>query len=447
VRLSLKLTVIIHLICSLSHAISLSELPLLLSGQNEDIKAAEKDVEASESAISAARSRHYPSLSIRNTFVHLGDTIQVKVPTQTIPLGSSFSLAFELPPLEIDKQDFASSNLILSVPLFAGGRISAGVSASEFQRDEAKSNQSKVSQEKLQEAITRYFGVQLAKESLSQLFKMKENLDRIQKISEGLVRSGLGAKFSTLQIKVAQAELDSRIAEAKGKLALAELAFKTTLGKDTLGELTYETPLKRSKMTGDLETFKKTALSSREEFNLLKAKEGQARALKSVYLGEMLPTLYAVGGHKIWSYQSSLIEPHWAVGVVLEIPLTNWLGGIPNHAKAVALEDKVEILRSKAAKEIPLQVQKVYTEADTLNASLNALSESRSMSQEALRLAEIRFKNGDGAALEVLRAATDLEKSEIQYLLKTEELDRKILELFATAGKTQMFIEHYLKSI
>lgn len=432
-------------ISSAAFGLKISEIPSLVKTGNEEVRAAEKDVEAAAQGIKSARSRHYPSLSIKSTLIHLGDEIKLQPPSKTFDLPGGGILAVTLPPIEINKQDFYFSRAVVTLPIFAGGRISAGVDAAKAQREEARFTLTKIEEDKLEEALTRYFNVQLARRALDTLLKMKENLDRIQSISEKLVKAGLGPKFSILQVKVAQADLVSRIAEAQGKSALADLAFKNSTGKPSASVVTYETPLKKLGAPARIDTFKTSALQNRKEFKILSAKDEQVQALKALHEGEMLPTLYAVGSHNILSNNLTVLEPQWAVGVVLEIPLTTVFSALPERERAVKLQEKVEILRNRAQQEIPLQIEKIYTEVQATDHAHQAIEESLGLAKEALRLAEVRFKNGDGSALEVLRTATDLEKAEIRELQLAEEFNRKLIELYHAAGELDRYIDSYEK--
>ena len=98
------------------------------------------------------------------------------------------------------------------------------------------------------------------------------------------------------------------------------------------------------------------------------------------------------------------------VGVLLNIPLTGLFQSVSSR-EAYRLEEKVAITRSRAELEIPLLIEKTYAELRALGLSYHAMEEGADLAKEGLRLAEVRFKSGDGSALEVLKSTTDWEKS------------------------------------
>lgn len=425
-----------------SFALTITEIPSFVEQKSHDIKAAAADVEAADSAIDAARAKHYPHLSSKTTFLHLGSDLVAHPPPISV---GGFSVS--LPPIELQKQNVLFSSLILKVPLFAGGRISAGVSAAEGQKSEAEAQKAQVEEEKIKESLERYFQVILAREAIRVLENLKDNLDRLTKIGEALVKTGVGTKFSVLQIKVSQRDVVSRLAQARSKAELADIAFKNSIGAAETTQVSYESPLFKLELPSRRDDFKTRALQHRKELDILKAKGIQVDALKAAKTGEMLPTVYAVGIRQMYSSNLPVLEPNWGVGVVMEIPLTGFLESLPERERAVHLEQKLEALNKKAREDIPLQVEKFYSEALAANESYQATQEAEDMAQEALRLAEVRFKNGDGSAVELLKASADLEKSEIQTWQLREEFNRKLIELYYSSGSVRDYVSFYSSSL
>lgn len=423
-------------------ALTLSEVVPLVQGKNEEVRAAAKDEEAAAAGVRAAWARLLPAVDVRANYVHLGSDIQLQVPTQTFNVGMN-SVSLTLPPVDLQKRDVFLSSLVVTWPLFTGGRIRAGIEAARGARDESQASRDKVTEDKLRDALVRYFGVQLARRSTEVLEKMKANLDRIRGIAEALVKSGLGAKFQTLQIQVAQAELESRLAEARGKASLADIAFKASTAQPTEETIAYDSPLRKLPLPPSPDPFVRAATEKRPEFAMLRAKHRQVEALRAAKTGEMMPTLAAVGAVQLATHNSPLLQPQWAVGLLLDVPLTAWVGGLAERDRAMHLEEKVDLLEARAKRDVPLEVQKLYVETTAADASYRALESSEAMAAEALRLAEVRLKNGDGSALEVLRATTDYEKAQVQRQVLLEEFNRKLVELHAAAGNVRAYVEAY----
>jgi len=265
----------------------------------------------------------------------------------------------------------------------------------------------------------------------------------LEEVANTLVKSGMAAKFSTLQIQVAQAELRAKLEDAQNKERLAILAFQTTTGMDASKPVVVESPLRQLALKLGLDRFKIQALQKRREFSILKSKESQVQALKDSETGKMLPTVYAFGKRELLPDQLTQLQPLWAVGVGVDIPLTAGLSQFPERFRAAELAQKVESTRQKAMHEIPLQVESLYAGCQANERALLALGEGQSMANEALRLAEIRLKAGQGSSVEVLKASTDVETMQIKRLLLLEEYNRRLIELYVAAGGLDDYFEAY----
>lgn len=419
-------------------AVSVTEIPTLVREKSHDVQAAAADVDAAGHAVTTAFRRHYPSLLTRTTYIHLGDPITLQPPT--VNLGP---IAFTPPPLHLQKQDAFFTSLILKFPIFTGGRISAGVNAAEAQEREAVATKTRTEEEKIVESLERYFQVHLARAAIAVLERMKEDLDRLVHIGESLVKTGVGTKFAVLQLEVSSREVVAKLAQARSKSDLADLAFKTSIGHPLTSPVTYDSPLRKLTLPSRRDEFKMRALSERSEFRILKAKADQVDAMRDAKTGELLPTIYALGSHRMFATNSPVLEPQWGIGVVMEVPLTGFLESLPERQRAVDLGRKVAALEKKAAEEIPLQVEKIYSEAAAADEAFAATTEAEALAREASRLAEVRFKNGDGSAIEVLRASTDFERAQIRTYELKEEFNRKLIELYSAAGHVSEYLELY----
>lgn len=429
-----------------SSALVIDQVPELIKANNGDSQAARRDLEISETEVHTAKERLFPEIKIKNTYIHLPEELTLKVPAQTFT-GGLGSVTVDLAPIKIQTVDFWTSHLVATQPLYAGGRIMAGIEASQAKTEESRAIVERTDLEKTSEALNRYFGRQYAHQVVRTLNGIAKKLDRLLEISESLVKSGLAAKFATLQIKVSRAELNSRLAEATGKESLADLAFRASVGLNAAEKFAYESPLLKLPLPNKTSVqIKKIAQQRRAEFRILKSKLQQIDSLKQVALGEALPVVYAFGSAEIASSFRSWITPQWFVGVGLDIPLSGWVGAVTDRHRASLMQAKVEALQKKAHSEIPLQVEKLFVELNAIEASYKATEERIGMAQEALRLAEVRFKRGDGSTVELLMSSTEAEKADLQRLQLTEEFNRKIIELYVASGDLATYFEDYKSS-
>jgi len=115
-----------------------------------------------------------------------------------------------------------------------------------------------------------------------------------------------------------------------------------------------------------------------------------------------------IDNHKINNLGSS-------ASATLNIPLWNW-GSTQSKVK------QAELRRTQAQRELSLAQRKVlaemrslYAEAETALNELSGLSRSAELSSESLRLATLRYKNGEAAILEVVDAQNSFAQANTNY--------------------------------
>jgi len=430
---------------------TVAQIPAAVLQQSADVKAADQDVAAAAASEKSAVANYYPKIEIKSALTHFNDDIVLDIPSQRIEkdlLGGQLHIGLDVdpPPITIQKKDLFLSHLVMTQPLYTGGRIGAGTDAAEAETQAAKLTRDGVYEQKVVEALTRYFQVQLATGTVQILQDISKDLDHIAQTADAAVKAGVAAKFSTYQIKVAKIELAARLTEATSKHKLAQLAFRSSTGIDMLTPVTFDSPLIVLPFDAPLDVLKTEALTKRREFGLLKAKAAQVAALKTAKTGEMLPTAYAFGSYELYRHDLPLTVPLWALGVGLDIPLTAGLKQGPERQRAAKLALKIADLRQKANTEIPLQVESLYDDAQAKKSAIATIDSGLAMAREALRLAEARLRTGAGSAVEVVKAATDLETMQVKRLLLTEAYNRSLIELYAAAGDASQYIKAYQRA-
>ncbi len=429
-------------------AVTVSDLPGLIRSHNRDVKVANTEVEAADSEISVARARYYPQLELKSAYTRLNDDIVLDIPNHHVQrdiLGGTVSIGIDVdpPPITLQKKNIMSSNLVLTQPIYAGGRISAGMDAAEAGLQIARTEMEQTYRERLANALIRYFQVQLATEVTTTLTKIESELNSIAGSAEAAVKSGAVPRFAIMQIKVSQIELSAKIQEARANLKLATLAFKDVASMDAMTVTEFASPLVLVGMNHGLDIFKTKALTERSEFKILEQKSIQVEALKDAKTGEMLPTMFLFGAYNVARENLPLLTPKWVAGVGLNVPITAGLSQIPERNKAAQLAQKVDILKAKAQAQIPLQIEQLYDHCEALAGALSTIESSQILAAEVQRLAEVRFKNSSGSAVEVLKASADNQSVQVKRLILLEEYNRHLIELYDASGSIENYIVAY----
>jgi outer membrane protein len=101
-------------------------------------------------------------------------------------------------------------------------------------------------------------------------------------------------------------------------------------------------------------------------------------------------------------------ERGWAAFVTLDIPVFDWSAG-KNAARQFELQaQQVDTTRRGAERLYSREYQDAASRVRSLHAQIEATRAQRSLSEENLRLSRIRYEGGEGPALDVLAAQTQL---------------------------------------
>jgi outer membrane protein TolC len=328
------------------YGITVDNLGTYVRSNNAEVRSSQKEIEATGYGVDAAKARYYPSLELKNRFTHLKEDITIELGTFNLPLGGGRVMPLTPPPIGVQNQEFKSSAFQLTQPIYAGGQIAAGVDIAKAAEEEAKFGASKQYEEQLALAYERYFQVVQAMESRKILQKMGEQLDRLYKIGESLVSSGSAPKLSLMKIDVTREELKSRQKEAENKEMLARLALRSVLSASDEEIAKIESPLRLVRTSRSESELKEMALSKRSEWGILDAKRKRIDGAKRFQTGGMKPKLYAFGRYEMIPEDQTMLEPRWAVGVGLDIPLTAALTQMPERAKLSAMQDQIERIQN-----------------------------------------------------------------------------------------------------
>jgi outer membrane protein TolC len=278
------------------------------------------------------------------------------------------------------------------------------------------------------------------------LAKIDQDLSRIAVAAEAAVKSGAVPKFATMQIQVAQVELTAKRAEAEANRKLATLAFKDSVGLDSMENVKWDSPLVKINLKHGLDVFKTKALNGRSEFTILEQKSLQVQALKTAKTGEMMPTMFLFGSYNVARENLPLLTNKWVAGVGLNVPITAGLSQVPERRKAIQLAQKIDIFKAKALAQIPLQIEQLYDHCSALKGALETTESSFNLAAEVQRLAEARFKSGAGSTVEVLKANTDNQAAQVRYAMLLEEYNRHLIELYKASGSIEYYVSDYMES-
>ena len=254
-------------------------------GSHEMVKIAEEDVLQSGYRVDQAWTYLYPRLNARAAYTRYNGTL----PKEGGP--------FLFQPL-----DQYQAALVLTQPLYTGGRTLAALRTAEDMREASASGLSLAKQDTLFRVAEAYYGVLKAKKYVEISALSLERMERHQRIS---VRVASTRKTKTNRSSLLRANSmvsQSRITLVRAqdglRIAKEKLALLTKLPQD----MEVAEPAPPEAPQGTLEEFQKQALAARDDYASSKMQMKIAEEGVTIVQGGHYPQLYAEAGMQ---YQTS----------------------------------------------------------------------------------------------------------------------------------------------
>jgi outer membrane protein TolC len=387
---------------------------LALTGQqNQQLRAAEAQVERSRATRSAARGLYYPTVSAAGLYAHMNDRLFVDLDGLR-PILSSLNPAVPIPPLSatVLENDPYRTGLTARWTLFAGGSILA-------------TNR----------------GAQAGVSAAEQEHRLAEHGITTELDARRLKAAGQIARTDELRAEVSRAEADRDFKKAGRDVQLASVALRSTLGNQV--DAVPTTPLMLITGLEPLATFAQTADSSNPIIGRLAALQEQARQGAVAARGELFPSISAFGGYEFFQKGlNSTADPKWIVGVGARWELFDGFARVNRLRSARHLEDALRFEHAQAQHEVATLVQQRYDEYQSALEQYESLETTLALAQESLRSEQKAYAAAVGTSLDVVDAQLALSRARVDRLTALYDLDVALARLLEASGQSERFLEY-----
>ena len=405
---------------------------------NPDIAAGGWDEKSTQAQYDAAFGERLPSLKAVGGYAHYNDD-QRLIPTRYNGELGVFS------------DDIAAADLVLTLPLFTGGRLINQVKAADLLYKAAGHRLARSRQELTFNVSSVFFSI-LAQQRVVESLEfsrrvLEENIRRV----DALIAAQKAAKVDRLRTEVRLADIQQRWVRERNVMAIQYHVLANLLG---LGGAPNDPPSIQGELasnqqvsTPDYETALALARSRRGDYLAARSTiESQARSVDAARAGH-LPTVSLVGAYgERWALGTTTGPPRGGgddsedvgrIGVVVEIPLFE--GG------RVEARIRDQLFKLAAAQErlrkLELQIR-LETETALLNIRssqerIDATQKSVDQAMESLRIEGLKYDAGKGAILDVLDAQSALLDSQVNYYRALTDFHTALAQLrFATGEES-----------
>lgn len=415
-------------------SLSFAEAMTRLDSNSHVLAAAHQEVGAARADLAEARGRRLPTFELEARATRLDGPLDADV-ASLLPGSGGLVPPILLPnQVEIQSRQFYNLALQARVPLYTGGRITAGIAAGQAGLDAGQASLEATRARLHERLVQRYFGQTLAEEAVAVRSATVDGLSRHLAHATRFEEEGLIARAERLRANVAlaEAERDLRAAEEQATLASSALAALLALREPVRALTPIPPPPAAPEVSRWIERAKQTSPVLAE----LRSRREQAEAGEHAERGSLMPSLGAFGRRELYTGDLTLLDPDWAIGLVAEWTLFDGFQRRARMGRAAAQTNRIAALLADAERQIEVVVRQRHEQLITALARLDSFGATREMAEESLRAQQRAFEEGLASSLDVIDAELALSR------LRLGELDAQVQSwaalagLYAAAGQT-----------
>jgi outer membrane protein TolC len=373
--------------------------------ENALLKAAVARVEERRSLITTARADALPQLTALGDYTRTRD-----VSLLNSPFGDSLGPAAAN---FIAPRNIYTTQLSLSQPIFAWGKLSGAVDVAKVGEAEAKASFTTSELDILHGVAKAYLGVLNAQ---AQLDVVQVRKDTAKKLLED-IQNKLDAQSATrLDLLRAQAELEG--VEPEALQAQANYQHAVELLNGQLG-LDPRTPLALETLP-DAPKGSVSSSGTRSELQQLDEQEKALKINDRILASDLRPRLDFNASYGWMAKQTNLLfqDPYdtWRVSLTLKVPIFDGLRTSGRRAQNRAQLEQVRQTRIDTERQVQVQQQSAQRELGKAQALLEAATKAHDAGMEALRVSRDSFQEGLISSLDLLQAERQERQLESQRI-------------------------------
>ncbi len=418
------------------HAPSIPKGPLTLQQAIETALANNPEVAARGWDASAAKARRDQAFGARLPRVGIvGDYTHTLDEQRLVSAGKDGDSG-------LFSRDIVSSDLVVSMPLFRGGRLVNQVNAAELLRHAAEQRLAR-SRKELVFNVSSLFNSILAQEHVieSLAFSRKTLMEHVSRI-DALIAAQKAAKVDRMRTEVRLADIAQQLVRGKNLQSIQYRALASLLGlKDVEGTISLQGELEMPKMLlPEPETALSRAWKGRNDYLAARSSlEAQAKNVDVARSGH-LPSLSVQGTYGgRWAAGPTTGSGDeqgdvGRVGLVLEVPIFE--GGQVDadireqRAALAAAQERLRLL----GLQVRLEVESALLNVASSRERAAALRKAIAQAKESLRIERQKYNLGKGVIVDVLDAQAALLESETTYYRVLAEYHTAVAQLKLAMG-------------
>lgn len=405
-------------------ALSLSQCIEVALKSNPEIAWENWNIQASLTEKKMARGELWPEVHMVGSYSHYLEERMIS-PRR---IGGIDALAFT--------DDLATGSLVVSVPLFTGGRLRSQVNAAEFLVRSSEQRLMRTKTELIFNVSSVYYSMLGQREVINALVFSRKALEQHHKKSIDLLKTQKAARVDSLRTEVRLADIDQQLLRERNALDIRHFLLASLLGLDEQAPPPeIDGKLLLVKPPADLDKGPATALQTRQDYQSAKSAVDAQREKIRIAQADRLPQVSGRASYgNQWALDSSASNEVGEVGVFVKFPLFD--GGriraeiARERNRLNAMEETLRKLRLR----IRLEVGTATSNIQSTLARVGVTEKAIEQADESLRIEREKYDLGRGAIIDVLDAQSALLTSQMNYYRALADYNTALAEFRLATG-------------
>ncbi len=345
---------------------------------------------------------------------------------------------------QTDSRNVAGAAVLLTQPLYMGGKIRAYDKITRLAEEAAEQQYSMEEQNLLvsvDEAYWRIVALQSKKELAESFLETVKKLDQdVEKV----IAEGMATKADGLTVKVKLNEAEVSVIQVDNGLVLSRMALAQLCGLPLDSQFTladegemdsHPLPVIQDESTTEAVA---SAMANRPELRALdiaaQVKRQQVNVARSEYMPNLALTAgYLVTNPNLYNGFQKKFGGAFNIGVVLKVPILTWGDRIYKVKQAKAEAQMAETRYEETREKISLQVNQNQQKLQEAQKRLATAMRSQDQADENLRMANLGLQEGVIPVSNVLQAQTAWLSA--HSTLVDAQIDVRLADLYLSKAK------------
>lgn len=315
-----------------------------------------------------------------------------------------------------------------------GGAITAANNMARIGEELAQNNIEMSTQKTLHDIDQAYWTVVSVKHKKRLAESYLEVVKKLDDDVKKMIREGVATRADGLKVDVKVNEAEMALTQAENGLVLSKMLLCQLCGLDVDSNITLadEDAENLAAMGGDEPADRQVAMENRPELKMLQNSLDLSKQSTKVVRAAFMPQVLMTGGYlasnpNVYNGFERKLSGVWNVGVMVRVPLWNWMEGTYKVRASKIASAMVELEKDDIAEKIELQVSQSQFKVKEANRRLAMATKNVENADENLRCATLGFKEGVIQTTDVMAAQTAWLQAQSQKI--DAEIDVKLSQV------------------